>query len=106
MIELLARGLAGVDLSETEHRGHNGTLMLALRIGSFAPEQQFFGAAERLFGQINSSPPAAGFETVLLPGEPELRMRAQRIVDGIPLPQSTWDAIAALAAECGVSTAI
>ena len=84
--------------------GHNGTLMLALRIGSFAPEQQFFGAAERLFGQISSSPPAAGFETALLPGEPELHMHAQQIVDGISLLQSTWDEIAALAAECKVST--
>jgi uncharacterized oxidoreductase len=80
--------------------------MLALRIGSFAPEQQFFGAAERLFGQIGISPPAAGFEAVLLPGEPELRMREQRLADGIPLAQSTWDEIAALAAELGVSTAL
>ncbi len=106
MIELLARGLAGVDLSQPEHRGHNGTLMLALRIGSFAPEQQFFSAAERLFGQIGISPPAAGFEAVLLPGEPELRMREQRLADGIPLAQSAWDEIAALAAELGVSTAL
>ena len=104
MIELMARGLAGVDLSQPEHRGHNGTLMLALRIGSFAPEQQFFGAAERLIDQIANSPPAVGFDAVLLPGDPELRMREQRIVDGIPLAQSTWDEIAALATECGVST--
>jgi LDH2 family malate/lactate/ureidoglycolate dehydrogenase len=102
MIELLARGLAGVDLSQPEHRGHNGTLMLALRIASFAPEQQFFSAAERLFGQIAISPPAPGFDAVLLPGEPELRMREQRIVEGIPLAQSTWDDIAGLAAELGV----
>jgi uncharacterized oxidoreductase len=104
MIELMARGLAGVDLSQTEHRGHNGTLMLALRIDSFAVEQQFFGASERLFGQIGSSPPAAGFDSVQLPGDPELRMREQRIVDGIPLAQSTWDEIVALADELGVST--
>jgi LDH2 family malate/lactate/ureidoglycolate dehydrogenase len=106
MIELMARGLAGVDLSQPEHRGHNGTLMLALRIGSFAPEQQFFGAAERLLGQISASPAAEGFEAVLLPGEPELRMRERRLVDGIPLAQSTWDELVALAAECGVSTAV
>lgn len=103
MIELMARGLAGVDLSQPEHHGHNGTLMLALRIGSFTTEQQYLGAAERLFGQIAISPPATGFDAVLLPGEPELRMREQRLVDGIPLAQSTWDELAALATECGVS---
>jgi uncharacterized oxidoreductase len=104
MIELLARGLAGVDFALPEHRGHNGTLMLALRIGSFAPEAQFVSAAERLCAQIGMSPAAAGFDAVLLPGEPELRMRELRVVEGIPLAQSTWDEIAALAAELGVST--
>ena len=88
------------------HRGHNGTLMLAIRIGSFASDEQFFGAAERLCRQIGISPPAPGFDAVLLPGEPELRMREQRVVDGIPLAQSTWDEIATLAAECGVSIEI
>jgi len=106
MIELMARGLAGVDLSQPEHHGHNGTLMLALRIGSFASEQQFLGAAERLFGQIAISPPAAGFDAVLLPGEPELRMREQRLANGIPIAESTWDELVALATECGVSTEI
>jgi LDH2 family malate/lactate/ureidoglycolate dehydrogenase len=41
---------------------------------------------------------------VLLPGDPELRMRERRIVEGITLAQSTWDEIAALADELGVST--
>jgi len=103
MIELLARGLAGVDLSLPEHRGHNGALMLALRIGSFAPEEQFFSVVERLTGQIRMSPPAPGFEAVLLPGEPEAQMRERRIAEGVPLAQSTWDEIATLAAELGVS---
>jgi uncharacterized oxidoreductase len=105
MIELLARGLAGVDLALPEHRGHNGTLILALRIGSFAPEEQFFAAAERLCGQVSASPPAPGFEAVLLPGEPELHMRERRLAEGIPLAQSTWDEIAALAKELGVNSA-
>lgn len=104
MIELMARGLAGVDFASPEHRGHNGTLMLALRIGSFASEEQFLAAAERLAGQVGVSPPAVGFDAVLLPGEPELRMRERRLVEGIPLAQSTWDEIEALATELGVST--
>ena len=102
-MSLLARGLAGVDMALLGHRGHNGTLMLALKVGAFASEEQFMGAAERLSGQIGMSPPAPGFDAVLLPGQPELRMRERRIVEGIPLAQSTWDEIAVLAAELGVS---
>ena len=48
--------------------------------------------------------PTCEDRAVLLPGEPELHMHAQQIVDGISLLQSTWDEIAALAAECRVST--
>ena len=48
--------------------------------------------------------PTCDDRAALLPGEPELRMHAQRIVDGMSLLKSTWDEIAALAAECRVST--
>jgi uncharacterized oxidoreductase len=39
---------------------------------------------------------------VLTPGEPEQRMRKQRLAEGIPLPDDTWAAIIAAAREVGV----
>jgi uncharacterized oxidoreductase len=45
---------------------------------------------------IKASPPAPGFEAVLMPGEPESHARAQRSRDGIPIdPKSLGDIIAA-----------
>ena len=37
--------------------------------------------------------PDVTFEEVLLPGEPEPRIRAQRECEGIPIPEDTWQAV-------------
>ena len=38
-----------------------------------------------------------------MPGEPEERVMAQRLRDGIPLPQPAWDVLQELAQEWGVA---
>jgi uncharacterized oxidoreductase len=103
MIELLARGLCGVDPTVAGGQGHNGTLILALNILAFAPEQQFQGAAERLRAQVGALTPVPPAERVLLPGEPELYNRQQRMHAGIPIPQPIWDEILGLAAEWNIA---
>lgn len=102
LIELLARGLCGVDQARTATIGLNGPLIMALNIAFLAPTEQFASAAERLRGQISSSPPVAGFDEVLVPGDPERRMRQLRLEHGIPLPEQIWSAIETLAAEWNV----
>jgi LDH2 family malate/lactate/ureidoglycolate dehydrogenase len=102
MIELLARGLCGVDQTRKNHIGLNGPLIMALNIPFLAPEEQFKSAAERLRAQIAGSSPLAGFDEVLLPGDPERRARQRRLEEGIPIPQQIWDQIVALASEWGV----
>ncbi|MFL5805641.1 MAG: Ldh family oxidoreductase [Roseiflexaceae bacterium] len=102
MIELLGRGLCGIDPALPGHRGHNGTLILALHIPAFAPEQQFLDAAARLQEQVGALSPIAGVDRVLLPGEPEQLARRQRMSEGIPIPQPIWDDLVALAAEWNI----
>jgi uncharacterized oxidoreductase len=48
-----------------------------------------------------SKPASPGGET-LLPGEPEARMRAQRLAEGVPLPDETWRLIAETARSIGL----
>jgi uncharacterized oxidoreductase len=103
MIELLARGLCGVDQARTGNIGLNGPLIIALNIPILAPQEQFQGAAERLRAQISGLSPLAGFDEVLLPGDPEQRTRRRRLEEGISIPQQTWDDILALAAEWKVN---
>jgi uncharacterized oxidoreductase len=42
----------------------------------------------------------------LLPGEPEATRRAERLADGVPLPQDTWANIIGTAKRLGVNSAI
>ena len=57
----------------------------------------------RLF--VKGSKPLAAGEDVLVPGEPEDRYRAERLKDGIPLPDDTWASLLAIAREVGIDGA-
>jgi len=43
--------------------------------------------------------------SVLVPGDPERKMRAERTRNGVPLPDDTWAAIVNTAREVGVTEA-
>ena len=58
-----------------------------------------------LVAWIKSSQPAAGFEEVLVPGEPEYRTTQRRQREGIPIDDHLWEAIIRVAASVGVSAA-
>ena len=59
--------------------------------------------AEQIFEKMRATPPAAGFESVLIPGEPEARTAAKRQAEGIPVAEDTWAAITKTAAELDVT---
>ena len=54
---------------------------------------------------IRETKPIAGVDSVLVPGDPERKMRAERTRNGVPLPDDTWAAIVNTAREVGVSEA-
>ena len=54
---------------------------------------------------IRQTRPITGVESVLVPGDPERKMRAERTKNGVPLPDDTWAAIVNTAREVGVSEA-
>jgi uncharacterized oxidoreductase len=59
-------------------------------------------AVARTLSRIKAVPPRPGFEEVLIPGEPETRIRLQRERDGVPIADDTWQAVRSVAAELGV----
>jgi uncharacterized oxidoreductase len=67
------------------------------------PANFFDGEIARYTDFIRHTKPVAGVEQVLIPGDPERRMRAERTKNGIPLPDDTWAAIVNTAREVGVS---
>jgi LDH2 family malate/lactate/ureidoglycolate dehydrogenase len=69
-----------------------------------------FGAAEsyrRLVGETLAAakrvPPARGREEVLVPGEPEERMRVRRVQQGLAIPEVTWRELLAIGERFGIA---
>jgi uncharacterized oxidoreductase len=63
----------------------------------------FDGEIARYTDFIRATRPIAGVDAVLIPGDPERKMRADRTKNGVPLPDDTWAAIVNTAREVGVS---
>ena len=77
---------------KVEHGGE----AFVLRIAGAGTEAYIDREVEAVKGWIKASPPAPGFDEVLLPGEPEQRAFAQRSAEGIPLDErSLADIVAA-----------
>ena len=54
-----------------------------------------------LIDQVKSAAPASGYDEVLVANEPELRSERERMANGIPIPDGTWDALMKAAARVG-----
>ena len=104
LVELLTVGLAGfADHPPESNQVGNPTLIVAYNVDSFLPKADFDAYTESLLQRIKDSQTAAGFDEILLPGEPEAKTLAQRSEEGIPIPDPTWQSLLELAQELGVS---
>ena len=106
-VELLGRLFSGADAHVVADQGvplmrHQGVTMLLLRADLFQPLQQVLGGNDTLLAALRGSEPAAGTREVLYPGLGEVRTRAQRRRDGIPIARDVWERFAAAADQVGV----
>lgn len=105
LAQILGVGLAGAHPDVlAEHHGANGPLVMAIDVGAFVPLATFRARVEEQCAEIACAQPAVGVERVYLPGESELATRARREREGIPVPDSTWADLMAVAAAAGITT--
>jgi uncharacterized oxidoreductase len=105
-IELLAGALTGNGcIGRAGSQLGNGVLLLAVSITEFATLEEFHAEADRFIAFVKSSPPAAGFDAVLMPGEIEADTRRRRRREGIFVEPETWQQIVARGGELGVDLA-
>lgn len=108
LVEILTGALTGAGCSNSdEYRsrpfyGGNGVFMMAIDVGRITDIGDFKLKVDELFRSVKSSPVASGFDEILIPGDPERRMREVRLREGVYIEDRTWDEIAALAEELGV----
>ena len=74
-----------------------------------AIDPEWFGGAERYrlavadaLSGLRRQPAAEGVAEILIPGDPERRSRAARERDGIPIPDSVWNDLLAIAGRYGL----
>ena len=103
MMELIPTLLAGHrPISALDFSFGNPTLLLALSPKAFDDSTDFAAQVDALKRRVKAVQPAAGFDEVLLPGEPEARSYAKRITAGIPLPDAVWADLRELAEELDI----
>ena len=104
MMELIPTLLAGHrPISAPDFSFGNPTLLLAISPEAFDDSTDFAAQVAALKRRVKAVQPAAGFDEVLLPGEPEAQSYAKRVQAGIPLPDAVWADLREIAEEIGIS---
>ncbi len=109
MVEILCAVLSGgamlTDVGGIRYTGKEmraSHMFMAIDVARFMPMDEFVARMEWLRDTLKSSAPAAGFEEVLVAGEPEWRAEQIRRRDGVPIARGIWDELSRLAATLNV----
>lgn len=107
--ELLGGGLAGEwtmqDVEKQKDMTVNHMLMFILDPDVFGGAAAFRREVEGMADWMHTAEPAAGYDRVRLPGEPERETMAERATNGIPIDDQSWQTICGAAERAGVAAA-
>jgi len=103
MCEILGGALSGTGTTDPKRgRFANGMLSFYVDPTVFDPVGFFPADIAKYVDFVKSTQPAQPGGEVLVPGEPEARMRTRRLAEGVPLPDDTWAAIVETARSVGL----
>lgn len=107
LVETLAGALSGGGASNPEnpsaHMIVNNMLTVVLDPAVFMPEAAYSQEIDRFVAWVKGSPPIEEGGSILMPGEPEERSRAERRTHGLEIDDKTWDQITAAARSVGMN---
>ena len=69
----------------------NNMLTLILDPDLFDQEAFFRSEIDRYCEWVKASPPAPNVDEVMFPGDPERKKRAERLENGLPIDDGTWE---------------
>ena len=109
MVEILCAVLSGGAMSNQvggvyimDRPMGTSQMFLAVDIQRFLPLSEFQSRMEHLVTSAKSARPGPGYEEVLVAGDPEWRVEARRIPEGVPLAKKVEDQLNELAVELGL----
>jgi LDH2 family malate/lactate/ureidoglycolate dehydrogenase len=110
MVEILCAVLAGsamaTDVGGVRVAGkpsRTSQTFLAIDIQRFLPLEEFTARMERLVATVKDTPVAAGYDEVLVAGDPEWRTEAERRERGIPVEDGNWKELCETGESLGVA---
>ena len=105
--DILAGAVAGGSCSHAnvDHVA-NGWFAIFVDPGAFCGQGFYEDQVSGLTDWIHSCPTREGFSEVMLPGEPEARATEKRRSGGIPIEDTTWQNLTAIAEALGVSVPV
>ncbi|MEO1192623.1 MAG: Ldh family oxidoreductase [Pseudomonadota bacterium] len=102
--ELLGGALTGNGTNgPQDHPFGNGVFAILVDPGSLESPNAFAAQVADYVTFVRDSTPAEGVEHVLIPGDKERRLYAQRRRDGLAVPPAVLDGLLAISAELGLS---
>ncbi len=102
MCELLGGALTGNGASNPDKRWSQGMFSFYVDPQKIDPQHFLPAELSRFLSYVKDTRPIDPDAPVLLPGEPEARMRAERSANGVPLTAETHDGLMAVARSLGV----
>ena len=103
LVEVLSGALGGAGYSrDGQKRWGNGVFVMAIDVAAFVAPEEFKRDTRAFIDWLKSSQLMEGFEEILMPGEPESRIRAQREAEGVSVDDKTWWQVEEAAAKLGV----
>ncbi|GAB4113899.1 MAG: Ldh family oxidoreductase [Thermoflexibacter sp.] len=79
-----------------------GHFLGAMRIDAFRPAEEFKANMDKWINRFRTTKPADGYDKVLIPGDPEREMEAERLENGIPVVESVVTDLRDLAERMGI----
>jgi LDH2 family malate/lactate/ureidoglycolate dehydrogenase len=109
MVHILAGALSGASFSPIRNRTqkpsdpHNiGHFFLAIDPGAFRPDGAFQDDLDQVIDVLHASRPADPKQAVMVAGDPEVLTRAERLEQGVPIPDDLMEQLRAVAARASV----
>ena len=101
LLMCLLGGLSGA--FDVEQGRMGGQFMQVMNVDAFTPLKAYQRGVRAFLDGIKSTPPAPGFDEVLVPGDYERRSRVQRLAHGIEVPDTTYQQIREWVEQLNVS---
>ena len=105
--EALAGALTGGGVFGPDHvapgRIINNMLTVLIDPNAFGHREAFDAEVEKFTTWVKASPPAPGVDEVMVPGDPERKSKAERLANGIPIDETTFEELLAAGEAVGLA---